>query len=316
MLETLNRYIEEPSPDQVPLTASWGAYGRDRRFPSILTLSVLGHVIFYVLILQLDWWVLKQNETNQPQEAALVKVAELAPPLEASPLRDAPEPLDRADLKKMEYDPNRANDVNLISRSRTPGAKRETRPLPEPPKPKVARPPALLSLPSAIVPVDRNRISVPGAPVIARTDSLPDAPRPAAPQPDPNANTSPPANESPAQGSAQRGEGDGARSLGLQSVQSQYMAYVRKKIRDTNERIMPRDWIKEMLVNTVSADFKLEIGRGGRVLEASLARPSGYGSLDKVAREAISIASPFDGYPPDAGEKISLIVTVYYTPKW
>ncbi|MCI0490024.1 MAG: hypothetical protein L0229_25815 [Blastocatellia bacterium] len=315
MLETLNRYVEEPSLEDVPLTASWGVYGRDRRFPSILMFSVISHLIFYVLILQLDWWVLKQNEANQPQTVALVKVAELAPPLEPSPLRHAPETLDRADLKKMEYDPDRANDVNLISRSRTPGAKRETSPLPEPPKPEAARPPSLPPI-SAIVPIDRNRVPTPGAPEIARTDSPPNAPAPAASSPDPNANAVTPANESPSQGSAQRGEGDGAKALGFELVQGQYLAYVRKKIRDTNERIMPRDLIKDMLVHTVSADFELQIGRGGRVLLASLYRSTGYSSLDKIAREAISIASPFEGYPPGADEKIVVTVTVYYTPKW
>ena len=314
MLETLNRYIEEPSLEDVPLTASWGVYGRDRRFPSIILISTLCHVIFYVLILQLDWWVLEQSDANQPQTVALVKMAELAPPLESSPLRRAPEPIDRADLKKMEYDPERANDVNLTSRSRTPGAKRETRPLPPPLKPQAAAPPSRPPSLTAIVPVERTRAPIPNAPVVGRTEDVPNPPVPVAPSMNASANSVTPINESPAQGSAQRGEGDGAKALGLQSLKSQYMAYVRKKISDTNERIMPRDLIRDMLPSTVSANFNLEIGRGGKILLATRVSSTGYSSLDKIAREAISIASPFEGYPPDAGESISLIVTVYYTP--
>jgi hypothetical protein len=92
------------------------------------------------------------------------------------------------------------------------------------------------------------------------------------------------------------------------------MAYVRTKIRKANERIMPRKWIEDILPDKVSADFEVLLGRGGRILSSRLARSTGYSQLDDVAKQAIYIASPFEGYPLDAGETITLTVTVYYTP--
>jgi hypothetical protein len=92
------------------------------------------------------------------------------------------------------------------------------------------------------------------------------------------------------------------------------MAYVRTKIRKANERIMPRKWIEDILPDKVSADFEVLLGRGGRILSLRLARSTGYSQLDDVAKQAIYIASPFEGYPLDAGETITLTVTVYYTP--
>jgi hypothetical protein len=92
------------------------------------------------------------------------------------------------------------------------------------------------------------------------------------------------------------------------------MAYVRTKIRKVNERIMPRKWIEDILPDKVSGDFEVLLGRGGRILSARLARSTGYSQLDDIAKQAIYIASPFEGYPKDAGETIALTVTVYYTP--
>jgi TonB family protein len=92
------------------------------------------------------------------------------------------------------------------------------------------------------------------------------------------------------------------------------MAYVRAKISKENERIMPRRLIEELLSDKISADFEIEIGRDGRLLSARLVRSSGYSQLDSVARQAIFISSPFEGYPQNAGDKIPLRVTVYYTP--
>jgi TonB family protein len=100
----------------------------------------------------------------------------------------------------------------------------------------------------------------------------------------------------------------------MYTVQAQYMAYVRARIRQVNERIMPRSWIAEVLSRKVSADFTVVLGRGGRFISARLVRSSGYARLDDVARDAIYIASPFEGYPPEAGDTITLTVTVYYTP--
>ena len=102
--------------------------------------------------------------------------------------------------------------------------------------------------------------------------------------------------------------------LGLHTVKAQYMAYVRAKIRVVNEKIMPRTWIAEVLNAKVSADFEVRLDQGGRLVSARKVRSTGYPRLDDVANDAIYMASPFDGFPPDAGDIITLTVTVYYTP--
>ena len=90
------------------------------------------------------------------------------------------------------------------------------------------------------------------------------------------------------------------------------MAYVRAKIRKSNERIMPREWIKDVLRDKVSADFSLVIKRDGQILSARLIRSSGYAVLDDYARQAIFIASPFEGFPQAAGNTIIFTVTVFF----
>jgi hypothetical protein len=97
-------------------------------------------------------------------------------------------------------------------------------------------------------------------------------------------------------------------------IQSQYNAYIRAKISKVNERIMPRNWIEETLGDKVSADFRVVLARGGVIVSRDLLRSTGYRKLDEVAREAIYIAGPFEGWPPSAGDTITLTVTVYYTP--
>jgi outer membrane biosynthesis protein TonB len=77
---------------------------------------------------------------------------------------------------------------------------------------------------------------------------------------------------------------------------------------------MPRKWIEDILTDKVSADFEVLLGRGGRILSIRLNRSSGFSQLDDIAKQAIYIASPYEGYPQDAGETIALTVTVYYHP--
>jgi TonB family protein len=100
----------------------------------------------------------------------------------------------------------------------------------------------------------------------------------------------------------------------MQPVQAQYMARVRAKVSKINEANMPRDWVETVLTGKVSAIFSLTIKRDGRIQSLTLLRPSGYSILDGRAREAIYIASPFEGFPQNAGDTITLQVTVYYTP--
>jgi TonB family protein len=89
---------------------------------------------------------------------------------------------------------------------------------------------------------------------------------------------------------------------------------VRAKIWKVNERIMPRHWIERMLDRKVSADFNVLLANGGQVRSTRLVRSSGFSTLDEIARQAINTASPFEGFPPEAGDTLSLVVTVYYTP--
>ena len=102
--------------------------------------------------------------------------------------------------------------------------------------------------------------------------------------------------------------------MGLENVQAQFRAYVRAKIRQVNERIMPRTWIAEVLNRKVSADFEVRLDRTGRLVSARRVRSTGYPRLDDVANDAIYMASTFEGFPPDAGDVIVLTVTVSYTP--
>jgi TonB family protein len=90
------------------------------------------------------------------------------------------------------------------------------------------------------------------------------------------------------------------------------MALVRAKISKVNERIMPREWIKDVLRDKVSADFSLVIKRDGQILSSRLLRSSGYSVLDGYARQAIFTASPFEGFPQAAGNTIVFTVTVYF----
>jgi TonB family protein len=92
------------------------------------------------------------------------------------------------------------------------------------------------------------------------------------------------------------------------------MARVRAKVSKINEANMPHDWVATVLPDKVFASFNLTIKRDGRIQSLELLRPSGYRRLDAQAREAIYIASPFEGYPQNAGETLTFTVIVYYTP--
>ena len=56
-----------------------------------------------------------------------------------------------------------------------------------------------------------------------------------------------------------RVQGVGYRYFALEAAQGQYLALVRAKIRKANEKIMPREWIRDVLRDKVSADFSLVI---------------------------------------------------------
>jgi TonB family protein len=304
VLATLDRYIEDCSAEGEALLSRRKAR---RRFALLFMLSGLGHLIVYTGIIKLDQWMLRKVARRfSADNVELVRVIDLAPPFkEASGMRGAPEHLSRADISHLSLD--RADDTALISRSPRPAAHksegslpdarlieqhlmrtRGSEPQPQPPLPQ---------------PVQIDAGAQKTALQAVQASLLPHA---TAPAPPPLATAPPPA--SPREGNAKPVE------LGLREVQGQYLAYVRAKIYKINDQIMPREWIKDILTKEVSADFEVVLARGGRLLSARLMRSCGYPELDNTAAQAIRTASPFEGYPPGAGDTLILNVRVYYRP--
>jgi hypothetical protein len=324
VLKTLNSYIEDPLASAGPTSLAAGFFG-DRRFIRLLAFSIVGHILFYAVVVKLDVWVSRHRWARRGTEDQLVRIIDLAPSPDRSPeLRRAPDPITRAELDRFQFDPRSADDVNLVSRA---------------PKPSVARGSGL-TLPYSGRSAgrqtrstggqdgsggERERSLPPVTPTItaggAPKQDAPPAQNPIAqagpPPPAPAAKSSAPApapgRQSVTQGSPQ-GDGPESYAIGMHTVKAQYMAYVRAKIRVVNEKIMPRTWIAEVLSGKVSADFEVRLNQVGRLLSARKVRSTGYPRLDDVANDAIYMASPFDGFPPDAGDTITLTVTVYYTP--
>ncbi|MEW6206762.1 MAG: TonB family protein [Acidobacteriota bacterium] len=295
MLKTLDNYIESKATE------------RDRRFARILAASVVCHIVFWSVVIRLDIWT-KWEETRAAQPE-LVVVAEIAPPPER-PLRATPEKLDRVDKENLKFDPRRADDINLVARSPKLGspAGKQTGSV----KPQTAKSSASPAPPAAAD--DKRLIAIaPPLPVVtaqtpAQTSNVPAASLPT------QTTAAPPAPPAQSGQQSEREERQGTRELSLQTIESQYLAYVRARIRQANERIMPADWIRDVLTQRVSADFEIMIARSGQLLSARLTRSSGYPTLDDAARQAIYIARPFEGYPPGAGDTLTLKVTVYYAP--
>jgi TonB family protein len=77
---------------------------------------------------------------------------------------------------------------------------------------------------------------------------------------------------------------------------------------------MPRDWIATTLAREVVSEYSVVLDRRGRVKAARLVQSCGYATLDQKAREAISLASPFEGFPPELGDSFEMTVDVHYTP--
>jgi TonB family protein len=330
VLRTLDNYItDEPSQDWL-LAPVWRQIGHDRRITQIFAASTICHVLFYAMIIWLSWQAMRNPIRPPARQAELVKVAEVAPPPDKLPsLRSQSEAIERADTSKFQYDANTANDVNLTNRS--PKAKTargiETK-LPSAaqietqikasrgagdgnkPSTSVAasHPPETAQV-SATRPPQPDK-SIPAQGIPTQTTPAPPAP----PASKSAANTTPSNSQAAAPPGRPQGNSEESAALALQAAQAQYLAFVRAKIRKVNERIMPKDFIESVLSNTASADFEVVLGRGGQILSTQLIRSSGYKQLDARAREAIQLAKPFEGYPPNAGEIITLTVTIYYTP--
>jgi outer membrane biosynthesis protein TonB len=304
VLATLDKYIEERSAGGRSLLkrhTQGATLRRGRRFGLLLVLSAIGHLIAGVGIIKLDRWMLQKVARRfSADSGAWVKVIELAPPPNpASGIRRAPEHFSRADISHLSLD--RADDTQLVSRSPRPTAHKSEGSLPD--GRQIEQQLAQLKLqPPLPQTVQINTQTQPAALQAAQV-ALPQAAF--APPPPPAAATSP---TPPREGNPRAAE------LGLMEIQGQYLAYVRAKIYKVNEQIMPREWIKDVLTREVSADFEVVLARGGRLLTARLIRSSGYSELDNIAAQAIRTASPFEGYPPSAGDMLVLNVRIYYRP--
>ena len=324
MLKTLDRYIEEGPVRPGRLASLSFLVDRDRRFVVLLSVSVVVHLIFYATIIKLDSWAMMRVIANRRQTSSVTMI-EIAPPSDRPLLRAAPESLERADVSRLQFDPTSADDIHVIQRSPKPteqrgnsgrlpsadqierqlratrGASDRDRPGPESHQ---QGPPA----PSSI---QANRTPQFDEAILAQVPPTPAASVPPAPASRQTPNADPGSLEASAAGT-RRGNASESSALGLEAIQAQYMAVVRAKIRTTNERTMPREWIKDVLRDKVYAQFKLVIGRDGQILSVELWKPTGYSVLDDSARQAIFSASPFEGFPQAAGNTITLTVTVYF----
>jgi TonB family protein len=330
VLRTLDNYImDEPSQDWL-MEPVWRQIGRDRRVTQIFAVSAICHILFYVTIIWLSWHGMRNQITQPQRQPELVKIAELAPPADKIPaLRSQSEAIERADTTNFQYDPNNANDVNITNRSpkstiargvetKLPSASqfenqsKAVRGAGDSDKSSKANP---APHPPETTQVSAVRAPQPDKPVTAQgipTQTIPAPPAPPAPKPAASGNTNNP--QQTVQTGRPQGNSEESAVFALQAAKAQYLAYVRTKIRKVNERIMPKDFIESVLSNTASADFEVVLGRSGQILSTQMIRSSGYKQLDARAREAIQLAKPFEGYPPNAGDIITLTVTIYYTP--
>jgi outer membrane biosynthesis protein TonB len=326
VLKTLDTYIDDRPAGAGPLGSIWSKLARDRRFTILLAMSVVFHVMFYALLIKLDSWAMMRAIASGKQQVSLVKLFELAPPPDRTPLRSATEPLERADINRLQFDPATADDVHLVPRSPKP-AERRGNSGQLPPADQIEKqlratrgssdrnrpgPVTHQPTPPATSPIQANRIPQFEEALIVQTPPSQAAPLPPAPAAKQDANATNAGTSESTQSGTRRGSSAESMALGLEAAQGQYMAYVRAKIKKSNERIMPREWIKDILRDKASADFSLVIKRDGQILSTRLIRSSGYSVLDDYARQAIYIAGPFEGFPQAAGNTIIFTVTIYF----
>jgi TonB family protein len=328
VLDTLNKYIEDRSARRTLLDSLRHWLAVERRFAALLGLSIIAHLLFYAALIVLNSWAMRQIKPARRQSVEYALITEIAPPQKLPALRAAPESLARADANRLQYDPENANDTDLLSRSPKPSAERGNngaQSLPQTVEGRArasratsdngsANKPPGQSAPPAISSAQINRAAQPDNPFIASAPSIQPAAPPPAPSQRQSAGEAASNSQDAAQAAARRGDSSESNAFGIQPSQGQYMARVRAKVSRVNEANMPRDWIETVLNGKVAATFGLTIKRDGRIESLQLVRSSGYSLLDGRAREAIYIASPFEGFPQNAGDTITLQVTVYYTP--
>jgi outer membrane biosynthesis protein TonB len=328
VLKTLDKYIEDTQSEGGFLASLWSRVGRDRRFAVLFTVSVVFHVIFYATIIKLDLWTTEGQKAAAQKQVELVQFAEVAPPPERYRVRPAPEPIERADINRLQFDPDNADDTRLLSRSPKPTTQRGNN-APLPSSDEIERRAAAARgagdkgavhsspnrpAPPATAPVPSSGLPQPDSPVIAQTPSVQPQPAPPAPVQRQNAPSPASGTQEAIQAGARRGDSSESNAFALQSSQGQYIAYVRAKIIKENEALLLRDYIKDVLNDRVAAVFELKLRRDGRIQDLRMVRSSGFPRLDARAREAIYIASPFKGFPESAGDLPSFRVTLYYFP--
>jgi len=316
-LETLNSYLTAAdSPGGVIGEPVGGRL--DPRFPVIVVASIFGHAVFFIALIILSIWSIKtQHNRQRPASNEKVTLFEAAP----SSLRLPPEPPERVDISHLAEDPH-VDDTHLISRSPNPGFSHGTgnNQLPTGPSNRTGPGGADTSKLSANAGSPSKEIRPPNAdPVqVNQSGQQPDRSvtsglSPAKPLPPPPPPAAPKENTGASSGKKAEDSG-AARQLGYRAVESQYRAYVRAKIYKENERIMPRQFIEGVLAREVSAEFFVSLERSGRLRSVRLVRSCGYSTLDDVARQAINLAGPFEGFPAEASDPMDIDITVHYTP--
>ncbi|HXG66848.1 MAG TPA: hypothetical protein VNO70_17230, partial [Blastocatellia bacterium] len=182
VLETLNRYIDDGPARQFPDSLRASAI-RNRRFGGLLALSVVAHLLFFAFLVRLDWIMRFEAEGERRRPVELAQITEIAlPPDRAYKLRPAPERFESADLSRLQFDPERGDDVHLKSRSPNPAPPRRSgAPIPSAqqieqglkqsrssggsPTPRNGQ------LPPAIRPPEVNRVAAVESPIVAQLPS-------------------------------------------------------------------------------------------------------------------------------------------------
>ncbi|HEY6330757.1 MAG TPA: TonB family protein [Blastocatellia bacterium] len=288
----------------------------DPRFPAIVVSSIIGHLVFFAALMILSYWSLR-SVRPQPPLAPDEKVTflHISP---STPLRPPPELPERVDTRHLALDPH-LDDTHLMERSPNPGLAYGTgrNQLPNDARNQsghdnhdatAGSPRATVPQPPSSNPIQLGQTAQTDP---ATVSGLQTSKAGVPPPPPPGQNQ----RDALAESTGKKSEDSGApRQLGYRALESQYRAYVRAKIYQENQRIMPKSFIESMLADQVSAEFAVQLTQGGRLKSVRLTRSCGYKALDDVARQAISLAAPFEGFPPESNDPMEIAVTVHYTP--
>lgn len=320
MFKTLENYIGDEAGRDGLAPSFWRRMRRDARYRRLAALSVIAHLLFFFAVVRLDLVMKFARPQAAPAPAADVRIIEVPPGGFLSD-RLPPEQVEHVEASRFHIDPESTDDVHLTNRSPHPasaGAGNSRQPSGAAASAgsengqRAAAPPVNQTSPPAMPPISGGGLPA-NASLPSAANPLPGASTAAPPAPAAN----PGKNDArlPA-GGDQRRAGLEAASFGFEERKAQFIALVRSRIKRENERIAPKDLIKSLLPDEVYAEFELWVRRDGRIRSLRLERSTGYRALDGMAREAIYNASPFVGFPPEAGDEFSFTVRVFYHPVW